>query len=577
MFRESTSSYAFGPFLLNPVNRLLLREGRRVSLTPKAFDTLLLLVEGRGDLLSKQQLMNALWPDSFVEEANLAQQIATLRKSLGEAPGGPSYIETLPKRGYRFSTPVTIVESESETGKVERPSLAVMPFRIFGEAADSFLGLSIADTLITKLSQSSQIIVRSTTAIAKFESTAPNGIEAGLMLGVDFVITGNLYRDGDRFRINLQLVRVRDANVLWTDQMNVTCENVFAVENMVVRRVERSLLPAVTGANKPRKGRRNTRSGTAYRYYLEGRYFWNKRSEEDMRKGIACFNEAIAIDQNYALAYAGLADSYLMLMNWGALPSREGAPLAKAATMKALEIDPDLGEAHASLGYIHAAFEWDWKSSERELKRSIELNPADITPRQWYAVWLTLFGRWDEAFEELEKAREIDALSLIVGAVKGWTLAQIGRCEEAREELLRMLDLEPNYLPAHVYLARLSVMQGCPAEGVARLQKLPADPKGNRMILAELAHAYARAGREAEARRLLNQLGTDSERDAVPHYCLALIYAGLQDSEQAFACLERAADERELLFGIWFRHEPRFASLCKDHRHSVLLERMNLL
>ena len=576
MLQESTSSYAFGPFLLNPVNRLLLREGERVSLTPKSFDTLLLLVEGRGDVLTKEQLMNALWPDTFVEEANLAQHIAMLRKSLTDGVNGERYIETVPKRGYRFMAPVSIVESRSAEGRVARPSLAVLPFRVFGEASDSFLGLSIADTLITKLSQSTRIMMVSTTAIAKFESTSLRSDEAGLMLGVEFVLTGNLYKHEDRFRINLQLVRVSNGNVLWTDHTNITCENVFAVENAIVRRVERLLLPAVTGVTKARKGKRNTRSGTAYRAYLKGRYFWNKRAAGELRKGIDCFHEAIAIDQNYALAYTGLADSYLMLMNWGAMPSKAGAPLAKAATMKALEIDPDLGEAHASLGYIHAAFEWDWASSEQELKRSRELNPADITPRQWYAVWLTLFARWDEALEELERAREIDPLSLIVSAVKGWTLAQMGRCEEARGELLRTLDLEPNYLPAHVYLARLTVIQGNPKKGLARLRKLAADLKENPMILAELAHAYASAGHEAEAHRLLIQLLSESTRDAVPHYYLALIYAGLQDNEQAFACLERAADERELPFGIWFRREPRFASLRGDHRHDVLLRRMNL-
>jgi DNA-binding winged helix-turn-helix (wHTH) protein/tetratricopeptide (TPR) repeat protein len=576
MLQESTSSYAFGPFLLNPVNRLLLREGKRVSLTPKAFDTLLLLVEGRGDLLSKEQLMTTLWPDTFVEEANLAQHIAMLRKSLSDGVNGEQYIETVPKRGYRFVAPVTIVESHSSEGRVARPSLAVLPFRIFGEAADSFLGLSIADSLITRLSQSTQIMVRSTTTIAKFESASLPGAEAGLMLGVEFVLTGNLYKDEDRFRVNLQLVRVSNGNNLWTDQMTVTCENVFAVENLIVRRVERSLLPAVTGMTKPRRGKRNTRSGAAYRAYLKGRYFWNKRTDPELRKGIACFNEAIAIDQNYALAYAGLADSYLMLINWGAMSSKEGAPLAKAATMRALEIDPDLGEAHASLGYIQAGFEWDWAGSERELKRSIDLNPADITPRQWYAVWLTLFARWDEALEEIERAREIDPLSLIVAAVKGWTLAQMGRYEEARGELLRTLDLEPNYLPAHVYLARLSVMEGCSEDGVARLQKLPADLNGNRMILADLGHAYASAGREGEARRLLDQLVSHSAREAAPHYYLALVYAGLKDNEKAFVCLERAADDRELQFGVWFRREPRFALMREDPRHTVLLKRMNL-
>jgi len=576
MFRESTSSYAFGPFLLNPVNRLLLREGRRVSLTPKAFDMLLLLVEGRGDLLSKQQLMNALWPDSFVEEANLAQQIATLRKSLGEGPGGPGYIETLPKRGYRFSAPVTIVESESETGKVERPSLAVMPFTIFGEAADSFLGLSIADTLITKLSQSSQIIVRSTTAIAKFETTAPNSTEAGLMLGVDFVLTGNLYRDGDRFRINLQLVRVRDAIVLWTDQMNVTCENVFAVENLIVRRVERSLLPAVTGAHKARKGRRNTRSGAAYRYYLEGRYFWNKRSEEDMRKGIACFNEAIAIDENYALAYAGLADSYLMLINYGAMSSKEGCPLAKAATLKALVIDPHLAAAHASLGYLHSV-EWDWINCEKELRRSIQLNPTDITPHHWYSVLLTILGRWDQALDELKKAREIEPVSLILGAVTGLTLYQMRCFDRARDELLKTLDLEPNYFPAHLYLARVSLLQGRTEEAIAEFQKALAELKGNVTIVAELAHAYAKAARKTEALRLLAQLLDHSPREAVPAYYLALVYAGLQDNDRAFDCLEQAADAKELQLGVWFRNEPRFDSLREGVRYQALMKRMSLL
>src|SRR4030095_10762286 len=194
MFRESSSSYAFGPFLLSPVNRLLLRKGKRVSLTPKTFDTLLLLVEGRGDLLLKEQLMNALWPDTFVEEANLAQHIAMLRKSLGDGINGERYIETVPKRGYRFSAQVTIVESGSTQVKVPRPSLAVLPFQVFGEASDSFLGLSIADTLITKLSQSAQIMVRSTSAIARFESASLRGDEAGLMLGVEFVLTRNLYK-----------------------------------------------------------------------------------------------------------------------------------------------------------------------------------------------------------------------------------------------------------------------------------------------------------------------------------------------------------------------------------------------
>jgi len=349
------SVYGFGSYHLDPVNRLLLRDRTRVPLKPKTFEMLLLLVEGRGDVLTKDQLLGTLWPDTFVEEANLAQHVATLRKALGE-DARYHYIETVPKLGYRFVAPVEIVVSERPSAAVSRPSLAVLPFSLFGtEAADSFLSLGIADTLITKLGQSARISMRSTSAVAKYEAKTQDAIQIGRLLNVDFVLTGRVYKQGELFRLNLELVRTADETLFWTQQFDLTCANVFAVENSVLRKVERALLPALTGTKRKRK--RQTRSGAAYRAYLKGRYFWNKRSGEDVRKGIAAFNEAIAIDCNYALAYAGLADSYLTLVDYSGMSSAEGLPLAKAAALKALEIDPDLGEAHSSLGYLHAV-EW---------------------------------------------------------------------------------------------------------------------------------------------------------------------------------------------------------------------------
>jgi DNA-binding winged helix-turn-helix (wHTH) protein/tetratricopeptide (TPR) repeat protein len=568
------SIYGFGSYQLDPVNRLLLRGGTRVPLKPKTFEMLLLLVEGRGDVLTKDQLMGTLWPNTFVEEANLTQHVATLRKTLGEGVTC-RFIETVPKLGYRFVAPVEIVVNERPSATVSRPSLAVLPFSLFGvEATDSFLSLGIADTLITKLGQSARISMRSTSAVAKYEGKTEDAIQIGKLLDVDFVLTGRVYKQGELFRLNLQLVRVADESTLWTRQFDLTCANVFAVENSVLRKVERALLPAITGVQPKRK--RQTRSGAAYRAYLKGRYFWNKRSGGNLRKGIDCFNQAIAIDENYALAYAGLADSYLMLINYGAMSSKEGFPLAKAATMKALEIDPDLGEAHASLGYIHAAFDWDWTASERELQRSIELNPADITPRHWHAVWFTIFGLWDRALEELQRAREIEPLSLILGAITGWTLAQMGLYDEARAELLKTLDLEPTYYPAHLYLARVCVMQGRPQEAITEFEKVLAELKGNVSVLAELAHTYARANRKTEALRLLSQLLDQSSLGAVPSYYLALVYAGLQDNDRAFDCLGQAADAKELQLGIWFRREPRFGSLREDVRYDALLKRMGL-
>ena len=308
MTLATRSVYVFGSHRLDPVNRLLLRDGTRVPLKPKTLQMLLLLVEGRGDVLTKDQLMGTLWPDTFVEEANLTQHAATLRKALAEG-ATCRYIETVPKLGYRFVAPVEIVVSERPSSAVSRPSLAVLPFSLFGaEATDSYLSLGIADTLITKLGQSARILCARPAPSPSTNQSLRDAIQIGRLLNVDFVLTGRVYKQGEIFRSNLELVRVADETLIWTQQFDLTCANVFAVENSVLRSVERALLPAITGIRRKRK--RQTRSGIAYRAYLKGRYFWNKRSAGDLRKGVACFIDAIAIDESYALAYAGLADSY---------------------------------------------------------------------------------------------------------------------------------------------------------------------------------------------------------------------------------------------------------------------------
>jgi len=573
----ASSAYVFGNFRLDPVSHILLRNGQRVGLTPKTFELLLLLVEGRGDVLSKEQLMETLWPETFVEEANLTQHVATLRKALSGSDPNHKFIETIPKRGYRFLAPIDIVENRQREPGVSRPSLAVLPFNLFGtDAADSFLSLGIADSLITKMGQSTQILVRSTNAVSKYEMSSLGATQIGKLLNVDFVLNGRIYKQGELFRINLQLTNVKDETTLWTEQVDLTCANIFAVENALVRKVHRALVPAITGVGSGRKRKRPTRSGVAYQAYLKGRYFWNKRSEEDLRKGIDCFREAIVVDDNYALAYVGLADSYLMLMNYGAMSSREGFPLTKAATLKALEIDPDLGEAHASLGYLHATFEgWNWVESEREFRCAIELNPAYLTSRHWYAALLTVLGRWDQAVEELERAREIDPVSLILGATTGWLLYFMRRYDDARHQLLRTLDLEPNYYLVHLFLARVNVMQGRIDEALTEFEKALAFLSGNRAILAEVAHAQTVVGRNKEAIRLLGQLCDEREQRYVSNYHLALVYTGLGDNDQAFASLNQACDEKEIGM-LWFKPEPRFAQLSNDARYEALLERLGL-
>jgi DNA-binding winged helix-turn-helix (wHTH) protein/tetratricopeptide (TPR) repeat protein len=565
------SVYGFGAYHLDPVNRLLLRDGTRVSIKPKTFEMLLLLVEGRGDVLTKDQLMRTLWPDTFVEEANLAQHVATLRKVLG-GNGTRHYIETVPKQGYRFAAPVDIIVSDRAQSTVPRPSLAVLPLGLFGvEGTDAFLSLGVADTLITKLGKSTRVAVRSTSAIAKYENFQ-DAVQIGRLLTVDFVLTGRLYKQGESFHLNLQLVRTADGTTAWTEQFKLSCANVFAVENSVIRNVERALLPAVRETKPKRK--RPTRSGAAYQCYLKGRYFWNKRSEADLQKAITCFHEAIAIDENYALAYAGIADSFLMLVNYGAMSSKQGLASARAATLKALEADPELGEAHASLGYLKST-EWDWDGCETEFLRSIELNPTDVTPRHWYAALLTIQGRWDQALEELQKAREIDPLSLILGATTGWLLWQMRRYDDARIEILRSLDLEQEYYPAHLYLARVNLLQGRTDEAIAEFEKAFA-LSNHITIRAELAHAQTMSGLPGPALELVNELLERAENGHPPPcFYLALMYAGLGKKECALQALQNAYQEGELWM-LWCRNEPRFDPLRDDVRFIEVLRSINL-
>lgn len=462
--------------------------------------------------------MSEVWPDSFVSEASLTQNISVLRRALGEGANGEQFIQTIPKRGYVFTASVRevqdedtkiIVETDSpvfraagenengalthhgaaltaETDVGQKPgltedgrhigsrrtqgatllaicgallvltlafaplwissrrtgmdknevrSLAVLPFKhVSGEGADEALELGMADALIARLSHIRQISVRPTRAILKYTERGQDLLDAGRALGVDAVLDGTVQKSDDRVRVTVQLVSVRDGKHLWSETFDEQWTNIFALQDAVSNQVARSLALQITTEEREQIAKRHTRNTEAYEAYLKGRYFWNQRTPEGFKKGIEYFQQAIDIDPIYAQAYAGLADSYALLGVMGGVPGKEVYPKAKAAALKALEIDDTLGEAHASLAVIKFWYEWDFEGAEREFKRAIELNPNHSTAHHWYAFYLaTGAGRPEEAIAEIKRAQELDPLSLIISTDVGSIYVYAGRYDEAIE------------------------------------------------------------------------------------------------------------------------------------------------
>jgi len=566
MNRPTEYSYEFGPFRLNASERLLLHGGEIVPLSPKAFDMLLALVENSGHLLEKNELMQRLWPNTFVEEGSLAQNISLLRKALEESES-QKFIETVPRRGYRF------VATVRKTIK----SIAVLPFKSFGiDGADEYLGIGIAETLTTRLSSLKLLTVRPTSAVLKYASPEKDTVVAGKELEVDTVFEGSIRRVGDRIRVTARLVSVPDGAVLWADKFDENFTDIFKVEDSISGKVAEALTLKLSGEEHKRLTRRYTDNAEAYQLYLKGRYFWNKRTEDGFNRGIAQFQQAVEKDSNYALAYAGLADSYIGLTFYNFAAPSETMPKAKDAAMNALGIDIALAEAHASLAHVLMNYDWNWSEAEKEFKLSMELNPDYATAHQWYAVhYLTAMGRPDDALSEMKRALELEPTSLVMNTFMGATLYFAGRFDEAIEQCRRTIEMDPNFAVAHWHLGLAYDQKDMFDDSIAEFQTATALSGSSPLIKASLGYAYARANRKDEATMILAELKDLSEKRYVSSYETAAIYAALGDNEQGFQLLERAY--REHCFHlVYLKVWPQFSVISADPRFKDLVQRIGL-
>ena len=577
MSRPSKHLHEFGPFRLNAKERLLLNEGEIVPLTPKAFDMLLALVENSGHLLEKNELMQRLWPDSFVEEGSLAQNISLLRKALGESES-QKFIETVPRRGYRFVASVRELGGDADQIRDRTiKSMAVLPFKSLGvDDGDEYLGIGIAETLTTRLSSQKLLTVRPTSAVLKYASPEKDTVVAGRELAVDSVLEGSIRRLGKRIRVTARLVSVPDDSVLWADKFDENFTDIFKVEDSISAKVAEALALKLSGEERKRLTKRYTDDAAAYQLYLKGRYFWNKRTEGGFNQGIAQFKQAVEKDSNYALAYAGLADSYIGLTFYNFTAPNETMPKAKEAAMKALAIDNSLAEAHTSLAHVLMNYDWNWFEAEKEFKLSIELNPDYATAHQWYAIhYLTAMGRPEEALQEMKRALELEPTSLIMNTFMGATFYFAGRYDEAIEQCRRTIEMDPNFAVAHWHLGLAFEQKSMFEQAVAEFQKVVILSGGSPLMKAALGFAYAKSGVRNKANKILNELRKLSAQRYASLYEIAAIHAGLGEKELAFEWLEGAYKEHSFSMTL-LKVDPRWESLRSDPCFADLARRVGL-
>jgi TolB-like protein/DNA-binding winged helix-turn-helix (wHTH) protein/Tfp pilus assembly protein PilF len=641
---ESTKHfYEFGSFRVDMLKRRLLRNGATVPLTPKAFETLLVLIEHSGQVVEKDALMEKVWPGVTVEENNLTQNISALRRALGEKREDPRYILTVPGLGYRFiaevremfatdqlpSTPIEQAAGEdaeyqslisfTEAPPEAKPnwrgrwrmfiaaalvvavalagvtyrmsrhargatppanthlkSIAILPFKpLAADQTDEYLGVGMADALITKLSSIKEITVRPTSSILRYANSDVDPIQVGSALEVNTLLDGRVQRVNDRIRVTVQLISAKDGTPLWADKFDEKYTDVFSLEDRISEKVAAALLPTLTGDQKQQLSLHYTEDADAYQSYIKGRYFWNKRTADGITKAISYFEDAIIRDPNYALAYAGLADSYTTLGILDDSSSQEMMPKARSSALKAIELDDRLAEAHASLAYVKHRFEWDWVGAEKEFRRSIELNPDYATAHQWYGWYLISVGSYDGAEKEFERARQIEPLSLYTNVTVGAAFFYSRQYDKAAAQLKRVVEMDPSFGIAHSWLARTYEQTGRFDEAISETQKVIKIGGGTAAQQAALGYAYSVSGQQAEAHRVLAELQHASKDRYIPPYSLASIYAGLGQKDRAFEWLEKALKDRDNSM-VFLSVDQRLEGLHSDPRFTELVKRVGI-
>jgi len=579
---QTAQIYEFGEFRIDAARRLLLAsDGRPRPLSPKAFDTLLYLVENSEALLDKESFMKAIWPDTAVEENNLNQNISILRRVLGGTRREHRYIVTVPGRGYRFVAAVRRHMPEATTvsaGTIR--SLAVLPFQpLVLQDRDSSLEMGMADTLIARLSSIRKLIVRPISAVRKFVDPGQDALSAGRELGVESVLEGSLQQRHNKIRVTVRLLNVSTGAALWVGTFDEELTDIFALQDAISKRVVRAFALELSSEDKTRLIKHHTENPEAYQLYLKGRYYWWKNSAEEFRRSRDYFHRAVETDPSYALGYCGLNSYYGYAAAWGMLRPDEAWPKAERAITKALELDDALAEGYLGLAALKMVYYLDWREAEIHAKRAIKLKPQFDEAHYIYSFYLVAMCRWDEAIAEGKLAVSCDPFSVRIGQHLGATFYSARRYDDAVRQYERTLELNPRDASVHESLGDVYEKQGRTADAL-REWKLAATLAGDSDLAAILSVAhnrrnFAKAVRDVAAKRLERLAAKASKGEYVPAIHFVRAYLRLGDTQKALNWLDVSTEERNAYL-LMIGTDPLYEPLRADRAFAKLLRHMKL-
>jgi TolB-like protein/DNA-binding winged helix-turn-helix (wHTH) protein/Flp pilus assembly protein TadD len=634
----------FGTYEVSLQSGEVRKAGLRIRVQQQPMKLLEVLLEHPGEVVTREELRSRVWPNESFGDFDQALNIAIgkLRSALGDSAENPRFIETLPKRGYRFIADVSVLdasprpqraesaagdlpgaqEKQTEPGhtvqdaglavalkrrlwltrgliatsvlvlsvsilsvwlfrsRVPAPagirSLAVLPLEnLSGDASQNYFADGMTDELITDLAQIGALRVISRTSVMVYKGARKPLPQIARELNVDAVVEGTVLRSGDQVRITAQLIEASTDKHLWSQSYEGELRDTLALQNRVASAIADQIRISLTPQEQAALRNVKVVIPEAYESYLKGRYFWNKRTADGLKVALAYFNEAIDEDPKYPQAYSGLADTYALLGDWqyGVMTPKEAFPKAKAAAIKALELDSTLGEAHNSLAFALDGFDWNFDAAGNEFRRAIELNPGYATAHHWYAWHLGLLGRFDEAVAEMRKAQNLDPLSLIINADLAEILVLAHHYDESIAQSRKTIEMDPNFALAHNQLAQAYLQKHMYEEAVTELQKAVRLSGDSLTCIANLARAYVAAGKRSEAEKLLSDLKKRSN----PAYSnapeIAIVYVSLGDKDQAMSWLEKGFEER---FNPGVLLRPGFDPLRSDSRFQNLRRRIGL-
>jgi len=559
----------FGVFEVDFRAGELRKQGVKIKLQKQPLQVLEMLLARPGEIVTRGELHQSIWPpNTFVDfEQGLHSAIKRLREALNHSAEVPRFIETLPGRGYRF-----IASIGAAPGKIQ--SLAVLPLEnLSRDPEQEYFADGMTEVLISNLAKIGALQVVSRTTAMHYKGTHKLLREIARELGVDGVVAGTVVRSGERGRISAQLINAHTDTHVWAESYDRDLRDILALQSEVAQAIVKEIQITLTPREKLQLARTQPVSSEAYEAYLRGRYYWNKRTGEGVKKGEYYFRDAIDRDPMYAPAYAGLADSYVVQAYWGFASAKESAGRAGTFARKGLEIDDTLAEAHASLAFATHMYDWDFVRAEVAFRRSIELNPRYAPARQWYALYLAMMGRWDLATTEIHRALQLDPISPIIHVAFAGMLIFTRKWDESLEQSQRALELDPSFPQARWMLGWAYALKGVYPQAIAELREGAKRTGGASLFLFALGYVYGVAGEEGEARKILEQLLELSKRCYVMPYWIATVYAGLGDKDEALHWLERAYRERSVWMAF-LKVQPWFDALRPDPRFQDLLRRM---